>query len=80
MGHMAVNQAQVAAANLAAEVAGHEPIAHYQHELMMILDVDGNSIYFHKDLWSDDRANVRHGRFWSWAKRIHEKYWEATHT
>lgn len=80
MGHMAVNQAQVAAANVAAELAGHEPIAHYQHDLMMILDVDGDSIYFHKDLWSDDPASVRHGRFWSWAKRIHEKYWEATHT
>lgn len=79
MGHMTVNQAQVAVANLTAELAGHEPIAHYQHDLMMILDVDGDSIYFHKDLWSDDPASVRHGRFWSWAKRIHEKYWEATH-
>lgn len=79
MGHMAVNQAQIAAANLAAELAGHKPIAHYQHDMMMVLDVDGDGIYFHKDLWSDDPASVRHGRFWSWAKRIHEKYWEATH-
>jgi len=80
MGHMAVNQGQVAAANLAAEIAGHEPIAHYDHDMMMVLDVsDGESIYFHKDLWSDDPSSVRHGRFWSWAKRVHEKYWEATH-
>jgi len=80
MGHMAVNQAQVAAANLAAEIAGHEPTTHYDHDLMMVLDVaDGDSIYFHKDLWSGDPASVRHGRFWSWAKRVHEKYWEATH-
>lgn len=79
MGHMAVNQAQIAAANLAAEIAGHEPVAHYQHDIMMVLDVDGDGIYFHKDLWSGDPASVRHGRFWSWAKRIHEKYWEATH-
>ena len=81
MGHMAVNQAQVAAANVAAEIAGHQPIAHYDHDMMMVLDVfDGDSIYFHKDLWSDASASVRQGRFWSWAKRVHEKYWEATHS
>lgn len=80
MGHMAVNQAQVAAANVAAEIAGHQPIAHYDHDIMMVLDVfDGDSIYFHKDLWSDEPASVRHGRFWSWAKRVHEMYWEAAH-
>jgi sulfide:quinone oxidoreductase len=80
MGHMAVNQAQVAAANIAAEIAGHQPIAHYDHDMMMVLDVfDGDSIYFHKDLWSDDAGSVRQGRFWSWAKRLHEKYWEAVH-
>lgn len=80
MGHMAVNQAQVAAANLTAEIAGHEPITHYDHEMMMVLDVfDGDSIYFHKELWSDASASVRHGRFWTWAKRVHEKYWEAVH-
>ena len=80
MGHMAVNQAQVAAANVAAEIAGQQPIAHYDHDLMMVLDVfDGDSIYFHKDLWSTDPGSVRHGRFWSWAKRVHEKYWEAAH-
>jgi sulfide:quinone oxidoreductase len=80
MGHMAVNQAQVAAANVVAEIAGHQPIAHYDHEMMMVLDVfDGESIYFHKDLWADAPASVRHGRFWKWAKRVHERYWEAVH-
>jgi sulfide:quinone oxidoreductase len=80
MGHMAVNQATVAAANVASEIAGHQPIAHYNHEMMMVLDVSaGDSIYFHKDLWSDDPGSVRHGRFWSWAKRVHEKRWEAAH-
>jgi sulfide:quinone oxidoreductase len=80
MGHMAVNQAQAAAANVAAEIAGHDPITHYDHDVMLVLDVaDGDSIYFHKDLWSDDAASVRHGRFWHWAKRAHEKYWEAVH-
>ena len=80
MGHMAVNQAQVAAANVAAEIAGHQPIAHYDHDMMMVLNVfDGDSIFFHKDFSSDDPASVRHGRFWGWAKRVHEKYWEAAH-
>jgi len=79
MGHMAVNQAEVAAANLAAEISGREPTAHYQHDLMMVVEGDGESIYFHKDLWTDEPAKVRHGTFWSWAKRVHEKYWEATH-
>lgn len=80
MGHMAVNQAEVAAANLAAEIAGHEPVSHYNHDAMMVLEAgDGASIYFHKDLWSDEPARIRHGRFWSWAKRVHEKYWEAAH-
>jgi sulfide:quinone oxidoreductase len=80
MGHMAVNQAQVAAANVAAEIAGHQPVAHYDHDMMMVLDVfDGDSIYFHKDLWSNDEGSVRHGRFWSWAKRVHRRYWEAAH-
>lgn len=80
MGHMAVDQGQVAAANVAAEIAGHDPITHYDHDMMLVLDVaDGDSIYFHKDLWLDDSASVRHGRFWSWAKRVHEKYWEAAH-
>jgi len=80
MGHMAVNQGQVAAANVAAEIAGHQLITHYDHDMMMVLDVaDGDSIYFHKDLWSGDPGSVHHGRFWSWAKRVHEKYWEAIH-
>lgn len=80
LGHMAVSQAEVAAANVASEIAGHLPGAHYHHDLMMVLDVfDGKAIYFHKDLWTDAPANVRHGRFWSWAKRAHEKYWGALH-
>jgi sulfide:quinone oxidoreductase len=79
LAHMAVNQAEVAAANLAAEIAGDGPVAHYNHDLKMVIESDGKSIYFHKDLWSDDPASVRQGHFWSWAKRVHEKYWEAIH-
>jgi NADH dehydrogenase FAD-containing subunit len=79
MGHLAVHQGEVAAANLAAEIAGHPPVVHYDHDLMTVIDIDGESIYFHKDLWANEPSSVRHGRFWSWAKRIHEKYWTAAH-
>lgn len=79
MGHLAVHQAEVAAANLAAEIADHPPVVHYDHELITVIDIDGEGIYFHKDLWASEPSSVRHGRFWSWAKRIHEKYWTAAH-
>ena len=81
LGHMAVRQAEVAAANVAAQVTGEGAPAHYEHNLTMILEAgDGDSIYFQKDLWSDEPSSVRQGRFWSWAKRVHQKYWRATHT
>lgn len=79
LGHLAVHQGEVAAANLAAEIAGHPPVVHYDHDLMTVIDMDGESIYFHKDLWTDDPSSVRHGRFWSWAKRIQEKHWTVAH-
>jgi len=81
MGHMAVRQGEVAAANLAAEIDGHEPVSHYVHEMSLVIDEGGSdSIYVHKGLWVDEPANVRQGRFWSWAKRVQEKYWEAAHS
>jgi len=81
MGHMAVHQAEVAAANVAAELAGGEPVTRYNHELMMVIDEGGvESIYVHKDLWVDEPSTVKQGRFWSWAKRAQEKYWEFAHS
>ncbi|MGH9880456.1 MAG: NAD(P)/FAD-dependent oxidoreductase [Pyrinomonadaceae bacterium] len=80
LGHMAVRQADVAAANLAAEIQGHEPPSSYNHEMMLVIDEGGSeSIYVHKDLWTDEQSTVKQGRFWSWAKRVQEKYWEAVH-
>jgi sulfide:quinone oxidoreductase len=80
LGHMAVRQAEVAAANVAAQITGKGTLSHYEHNLTMILETgDGDSIYFQKDLWSDEPSSVRQGRFWSWAKRVHQKYWKATH-
>ena len=79
MGHMAVRQAEVAAANLAAEIEGHEPVTHYDHEMRLVIDEGGgDSIYLHKDIWTNEPGTIRQGRFWNWAKRAQEKYWETS--
>jgi sulfide:quinone oxidoreductase len=81
MGHMAVRQAEVAATNLVAEVNGLPPISNYFHEMRLVIDAGGSdSMYVSKDLWVDGPASVRQGRFWAWAKRAQEKYWEASHS
>jgi sulfide:quinone oxidoreductase len=81
MGHMAVHQAEVAAANVALEIEGLDPVSSYNHEMMLVIDEGGgDTIYLHKGLWDDEPAIVRQGRFWSWAKRVHDKYWLATHS
>jgi sulfide:quinone oxidoreductase len=80
MGHMAVNQAEVAARNLAAEIEARPFSAEYKHEMMLVIDEGGaDSLYLHKSLWdAEAEATVRKGRFWGWAKRVHEKYWLMT--
>jgi sulfide:quinone oxidoreductase len=79
LAHMAVRQAEVAAANVASEIAGQTPVAQYDHEAMMVIDAAGDGIYFHKDLWLDEPGTVHDGRLWNWAKRVHDKYWEVSH-
>jgi sulfide:quinone oxidoreductase len=81
LGHMAVHQAEVAAKNLALELEGKEPDVLYDHEMMLVIDEGGGeTIYLQKALWDHERSTVKQGRFWSWAKRIHEKYWLAMHS
>jgi len=81
LGHMAVHQAKVAAANVALEIKDLEPQQFYDHEIMLIIDEGGQeSIYLHKGLWDNEPTIVRQGRFWTWAKRVHEKYWLAKHS
>ncbi|MFL6253823.1 MAG: NAD(P)/FAD-dependent oxidoreductase [Pyrinomonadaceae bacterium] len=81
LGHMAVRQAEVAADNLVAEIEGREPAEHYQHEIALVVDAGGReTVYLHKNLWEDGGKTVGHGRFWSWAKRAHEKYFQAQHS
>jgi sulfide:quinone oxidoreductase len=81
LGHMAVRQGEIAATNLASEIEGHQPVSHYDHEMRLVIDEGGgNSTYVHKDIWTDEPASVGQGRFWGWAKRVQEKYWEAAHS
>jgi NADH dehydrogenase FAD-containing subunit len=81
MGHMAVRQAEVAAENLTAEIEGREPSAHYNHEITLVVDEGGkDTLYLHKNLWEEGDKTIGHGRFWGWAKRAHEKYFQAQHS
>lgn len=81
MGHMAVRQGAVAAANLIAEIEGREASEEYEHEVKMVIDAGGkDSIYLHENLWTNEKPSIAHCRFWSWAKRVHEKYWERQHS
>ena len=80
MGHMAVRQAEVAAQNIAAEINGSDPNAEYKHEIMLVIDTgDADAIFLRKNVGSGEPATVRQGRFWGWAKRIHEMYFQHVH-
>jgi hypothetical protein len=77
---MAVRQGAVAAANVAAEIEGLAPQAEYKHELSLIIDEGGSdSVFLHDDMSKDEAAQLKQGRFWGWAKRVHEKYWQHEH-
>jgi sulfide:quinone oxidoreductase len=81
MGHMAVRQGEVAARNVAAEIAGRTPAEEYEHEMMLVIDEGGGeSSYLHEQLWGDGAKTARAGRFWGWAKRIQQHYWQAQHS
>lgn len=80
MGHMAVRQAEVVAANLVAELEGQEPAETYEHEMVLVVEAGPDSAYLRKQLWEEDERQVSWGRFWGWAKRAHERYWQARHS
>lgn len=78
--HMAVRQATVAAENVLAEIEGRKPLAEYYHEIKTIIDAGGaDSIYLHYGIWDDETFSVRKGSLWSWAKNIHDRFWQARH-
>ena len=81
LGHLAVHQAEVAAANLASEIRGFEPTVVYDHDVMAVIDEgSADAIYLHRGSWFDEHETVRKGHFWNWAKRVHEKYWLIRHS
>ena len=81
MGHMAVRQGDIAAMNVTAEIEGREPTEHYAHEMKFVIDEAGNGgIYLQKNIWTNEPATLKHGRFWGWAKRAQKEFWEVTHS
>ncbi len=78
--HMAVRQAEVAAANIVSELKGEQPRAEYYHEIATVIDAGGpDSIYLHYGIWDDVQYSLKRGRFWGIAKKVHDKYWRAKH-
>ncbi len=80
LGHMAVRQGEVAAENLAAEIQGRAASVVYDHGMMLVIDAAGeDSIFLRKEVWSDEPADIKQGKFWAWAKRMEKRYWKAKH-
>jgi sulfide:quinone oxidoreductase len=78
--HMAVRQAETAAANMAADIEGRQPPDEYYHEIATVIDAGGaDSIYLHYGIWDDVTYRLKQGQFWGWAKNIHDKVWRARH-
>ncbi|MEP7148012.1 MAG: FAD-dependent oxidoreductase [Acidobacteriota bacterium] len=78
--HMAVRQAEVVAANMAAEINAREPDTEYYHEIATIINAGGaDSIYLHYGIWDDSMYKLKKGHFWGWAKDVHDKLWRARH-
>ncbi|MEQ1606279.1 MAG: FAD-dependent oxidoreductase [Pyrinomonadaceae bacterium] len=76
--HMAVRQAEVAAANLISEINGEKPTQAYYHEIATIIDAGGSdSIYLHYGIWDDSMYRLKKGRLWGWAKEAHDAWWQA---
>jgi sulfide:quinone oxidoreductase len=79
--YMAVRQAHYAADNLLAEIQGQEPYEEYYHEINAIIDAGGaDSIHLHYGIWDDVNFALQQGRFWGFAKTIHDKAWRAKHS
>lgn len=81
LAQMAVRQAAVAAKNLAAEIRGEQPEHEYYHEIAAIINQGGeDSIYLHYGIWDDELFRLQKGTLWSWAKSIHDRYWQTMHS
>ena len=80
LAHMAVRQADVASANIMAEIEGRAPAAEYYHEIAAVIDAGGpDSIFLHYGIWDDEMYRLKKGSLWGWAKDVHDKVWRARH-
>ena len=80
LAHMAVREADVAAQNIAAELAGKVPASTYEHELAAIIDAgSSDSIFLHYGIWDDKLYHLKKGHVWGWAKEIHDRLWRSKH-
>lgn len=81
LAHMAIRQAVVVAENISSEIKGKEPKKVYYHEIATIIDQGGaESMYLHYGIWDDVLYQLKEGRFWSWAKEIHDRLWLSSHS
>jgi len=80
MGHMAVRQATVAVENLIKQIQGEKCTAAYEHELMLVIDTGGESTFVHYDLSGGEAPTISQSRFWGWAKRKQQQFWQAQHS
>lgn len=79
--HQAISQAKTAAKNIISELSCKEPSAVYYHEIAAIIDQGGaDSLYLHYGIWDDYLYNVKKGKFWSWAKNMHDSLWQSYHS
>lgn len=80
LAHMAVRQAEAAAANIVAEIEGRVPDFEYYHEISTVIDAGGSdSIFLRYGIWDDALYRLRQGHFWGWAKNVHDKLWQTKH-
>ena len=79
--HMAIRQAQVAAANLVSELKGEPVNTEYYHEIAAVINAGGpDSIYLHYGIWDEELYRLKKGRFWGFAKDAHDAIWQAQHS
>ena len=80
LAHMAVRQADVAAANITSEIDGKKPTEEYYHEIAMVIDAGGSdSIYLRYGITDETLYGLRKGRIWGLAKNTHDRIWQARH-
>ena len=78
LAHMAVGQAEAAAANIIAEINGETPATEYYHEIATIIDAGGSdSIFLRYGIWDDSMQSLKKGSLWGWAKDVHDKVWRV---